>query len=273
MSRRTPRCAIYVTIYVIAVATAKPHIRTSNRYMHMYNMYMHMYMCMCMCAKPHMCTTYSICTRSGEQCCAAQGRRRWRRRCGWRRGGARGAKVGGRQPDERGGQATARVLWEARQTLPHACRAAAVRAVAQRQSKKVLAVASLPRSEGSSSREQRAVCRDGPVWARESCSFTEIYVAGIKGGSPCGRRTLAGGAHLAVAAVHGLVMEDAARGDGCAIHSSLAVNKRGGGALGRASGRREQWQTAVADRWQRLAGSPGSIFLYLRLRPWSGLHR
>jgi hypothetical protein len=133
--------------------------------------------------------------------------------------------------------------------------------VAQRQSKKVLAVASLPRSEGSSSREQRAVCRDGPVWARESCSFTEIYVAGIKGGSPCGRRTLAGGAHLAVAAVHGLVMEDAARGDGCAIHSSLAVNKRGGGALGRASGRREQWQTAVADRWQRLAGSPGSIFL------------
>ena len=65
--------------------------------------------------------------------------------------------------------------------------------------------------------------------------------------------TLAGGAHLAVAAVHGLVMEDAARGDGCAIHSSLAVNKRGGGALGRASGRREQ--SAVADRWQRLAGS------------------
>ena len=136
-------------------------------------------------------------------------------------------------------------------------------AKAETQSKKVLAVASLPRSEGSSSREQRAVCRDGPVWARESCSFTEIYVAGIKGGSPCGRRTLAGGAHLAVAAVHGLVMEDAARGDGCAIHSSLAVNKRGGGALGRASGRREQWQTAVAvaDRWQRLAGSPGSIFL------------
>ena len=144
----------------------------------------------------------------------------------------------------------------------HACRAAAVRAVAQRQSKKVLAVASLPRSEGSSNHEQRAVCRDGPVWA-QSCSFTEIYVAGIKGGSPWPQRTgtLAGGAHLAVAAVHGLVMEDAARGDGCAIHSSLAVNKRGGGALGRASGRREQWQTAVADRWQRLAGSPGSIFL------------
>ena len=42
---------------------------------------------------------------------------------------------------------------------------------------KVLAVASLPRSEGSSNREQRAVCRDGPVWA-QSCSFTEIYVAG-----------------------------------------------------------------------------------------------
>jgi hypothetical protein len=35
-----------------------------------------------------------------------------------RRGGARGAKVGGRQPDERGGQAAARVLWEARQKLP-----------------------------------------------------------------------------------------------------------------------------------------------------------
>ena len=101
-----------------------------------------------------------------------------------RRGGARDAKVGGRQPDERGGQAAARVLWEARQKLPHACRAAAVRAVVQRQSKKVLAVASLPRSEGSANREQRAVCRDGPVWARESCSFTEIYVAGIKGGSP-----------------------------------------------------------------------------------------
>jgi hypothetical protein len=115
--------------------------------------------------------------------------------------------------------------------------------VAQRQSKKVLAVASLPRSEGSSSREQRAVCRDGPVWARESCSFTEIYVAGIKGGSPCGRRTLAGGAHLAVAAVHGLVMEDAARGDGCAIHSSLAVNKRGGRRAWRSIGEAR----AVAD--------------------------
>ena len=56
--------------------------------------------------------------------------------------------------------------------------------------------------------------------------------------------TLAGGAHLAVAAVHGLVMEDAARGDGCAIHSSLAVSQQAGG--------RRAWQSigearAVAD--------------------------
>ena len=235
-----PSSAATAWEWLRAVATAKPHIRTSNRYMHMYNMYMHMY------AKLHICRSAQHAHDLESN--AAQGRRRWRRRCRWRRGGARDAKVGGRQPDERGGQAAARVLWEARQKLPHARRAAAVRAVAQRQSKKVLAIASLPRSEGSSNHEQRAVCRDGPVWARESCSFTEIYVAGIKLqrrlSMAAAHRTLAGGAHLAVAAVHGLVMEDAARGDGCAIHSSLAVNKRGGGALGRASGRRAR---AVAD--------------------------
>ena len=123
----------------------------------------------------------------------------------------------------------------------------------------MLAIASLPRSEGSSNHEQRAVCRDGPVWARESCSFTEIYVAGIKLqrrlSMATAHRTLAGGAHLAVAAVHGLVMEDAARGDGCAIHSSLAVSQQAGGrrawqSIGEASessGRR-RWQTGGRGR-------------------------
>jgi hypothetical protein len=130
----------------------------------------------------------TTCTHDLAWRAAAQGRRRWRRRCGC------GEAAPGVQRWVAGSRTKAedrllRVCCGRLGKSCHVCRAAAVRAVAQRQSKKVLAVASLPRSEGSSNHEQRAVCRDGPVWARESCSFTEIYVAGIKGGSPWPQRT------------------------------------------------------------------------------------
>jgi hypothetical protein len=86
--------------------------------MSMYNnMYMHMHMYN-MHAKLHMCSAQHAHTIwRGEQRCGAR-TETLAAALRMRRGGARGAKVGGRQPDERGGQATARVLWEARQKLP-----------------------------------------------------------------------------------------------------------------------------------------------------------